>query len=62
MSDDKPITIHCSNCGGQNVKADAYAEWSDESQAWELYAVFDERFCDDCGHSVSTYQREATGQ
>ena len=32
MSDDKPITIHCANCDGQNIKADAYADWNDELQ------------------------------
>ena len=21
-------TVHCSNCGGQNLRADAYAEWN----------------------------------
>lgn len=49
------ITVHCSNCGGQNVKRDAHAEWNPELQLWELSAVYDDWDCDDCGHSVSVY-------
>lgn len=55
MPYENPITVHCSNCGGQNVKAAAFAEWNPELQMWELAATFDDRSCEDCGHSVTTY-------
>ena len=57
MSDDKPITIHCANCDGQNIKADAYADWNDELQQWELCSVFDHKICDDCGGECSTVEK-----
>ena len=56
MPDSNRFTIHCSNCGGQNIRADAYAEWNFERQEWELSNVFDARICDDCGHEVSVYE------
>lgn len=56
MSLDQPIAICCSNCGGRKVRADAYAAWCDELQMWELASVFDQRFCEDCGHEVDTYE------
>lgn len=54
---DVPVTVHCSNCGGQTIRADAFAAWDAELQMWELAALFDQRFCDDCGHSVTTYEQ-----
>ena len=59
MPDKAKFTIHCSNCGGQNIRADAYAEWKFERQEWELSNVFDARICDDCGHEVTAYEVEA---
>lgn len=50
-----PFTVHCSNCGGQNIKRDAHAEWNPKLQQWELSGVYD-----DCGHSVSVYERTVT--
>lgn len=52
-----PFSVHCSNCGGQNVRRDAHAEWNPELQQWELSAVYDAWDCDDCGHSVSVYEQ-----
>lgn len=56
MPCENPVSIHCGNCGGNNIKADAYAEWNEEAQKWELANVFDDRFCDDCGHQVQAYE------
>ncbi len=55
-------TVHCSNCGGQNLRADAYAEWNPDLQLWELSSIFDARFCNDCGHEVTGYDREIEGR
>lgn len=43
-----PISIICAACGSHNVKRDAWAEWNEETQAWELGTVFDAGHCDDC--------------
>jgi len=38
----------CSNCGSENIVADAYAVWSIELQNWELAGVYDNTTCIDC--------------
>ena len=43
-----PINIVCGACGSADVMRDAWAEWSEENQSWELGAVFDAGFCGDC--------------
>lgn len=54
----KRISIRCGTCGGSNVMRDAWAVWSDEAQAWELGAVFDAGFCDDCGGEASLVETD----
>lgn len=44
----KRMKVVCSRCGGDNVMRDAWAVWDTENQDWELGAVFDQGFCDDC--------------
>ncbi|MCZ4354901.1 MULTISPECIES: hypothetical protein [Roseobacteraceae] len=58
MPYDNPITVHCSTCGSQDVRADAYAAWNPELQTWELVAIFDSRDCEDCGGECSTVEKE----
>lgn len=42
----KPI---CGDCGGSNVRADAYASWDVNAQEWVLLQTFDKgHICDDC--------------
>lgn len=43
-----PVEMVCSQCGGRNVRRDAWADWDVELQAWTLGAVFDNAHCDDC--------------
>jgi hypothetical protein len=47
------IQIVCSTCGSQNVRRDAYAEWDTASQRWQLAAVFDQGYCEECGGESS---------
>ena len=54
---DNPVSVHCATCNSENVKRDAHAEWNPELQIWELSNTYDDFFCDDCGHDVSTYER-----
>ena len=44
----RPFTFICSNCGSDQVVSDAWAEWSIETQQWELGEVFDHTFCLAC--------------
>lgn len=60
MPYDNPVTVHCSNCGSEDVRAEAYAEWNPELQMWELASIRDERLCETCGHGVTTYERALT--
>lgn len=43
----KPV---CSECGSDDVKADAYAEWRVDLQEWQVQNTFDKgSVCEDCG-------------
>lgn len=43
------VRMVCRHCRSTNVKADAYAEWNEDSQQWEVSATFDKGgYCDDC--------------
>lgn len=44
---EKPV---CATCGGDDVKADAYAAWDQKAQRWEVVDTFDKgASCEDCG-------------
>lgn len=45
----KTVRMVCAKCGGTNVRRDAWSEWSEENQSWELIDVLDMAICDDCG-------------
>ena len=60
MPYDNPVTKHCETCGGENVKANAYAEWNPELQTWELVAIFDNTDCHDCGGQCHLVDRKVT--
>jgi hypothetical protein len=47
------IRIICGECGGTNVRRDAWAEWDERHQRWVLGSVFDQGFCEDCGDERS---------
>ena len=38
----------CSECGSDNVLADAYARWNSEKNDWELDSTFDSYYCNEC--------------
>lgn len=47
----KPV---CSECGSDDVRADAYAAWNTEVQDWELTQTFDKgSVCESCGGGCS---------
>lgn len=43
------VDIICSHCGSRDVRRDAYAAWNTTTQTWELSAVFDQGYCEQCG-------------
>ena len=48
MMGSQPVRKICKNCGGDNVRADAWAVWDVERQKWELGEIFQHTFCGDC--------------
>lgn len=44
------VTLHCLNCGSDQLSCDATARWDVDTQDWELSGVFDSKTCDDCGY------------
>ena len=53
----KLFTIHCDSCGGQNVRADASAEWNVDRQIWEMVTFYDNTDCDDCEAQCRTIMK-----
>ena len=41
-------TYVCSSCGSDNVRLDAWAAWSVETQSWKLATTMQHAFCNDC--------------
>lgn len=56
---DPRITMVCENCGSENVKADAYAEWDRDNQMWTLSGdPFDKgSYCEDCDGECSIIEK-----
>jgi hypothetical protein len=44
----RAIEIVCSKCGSSDVVRDATAAWNVELQQWELCAVQDAGYCNEC--------------
>jgi len=42
------ITKVCPYCGSDNVSRDACARWKPETQQWEISALYDNSYCEDC--------------
>lgn len=54
----KRLRMVCSLCGGSNVLADAYAQWDEPTQRWELAQVcVKPAWCNDCGGECSIESR-----
>jgi hypothetical protein len=54
------IEIVCERCKGRDVRRDAYAAWNVVSQEWELHAVYDQGYCEDCGGEARLEERDIT--
>lgn len=53
------LRMVCSHCGSEEVKRDAWATWSTETQEWELSDTFDNAYCDDCDGETSIDEEPA---
>ena len=38
----------CKHCGSSDILFDAFAKWNAESQAFEVYDIYDDSFCREC--------------
>ena len=56
----RPLTFVCSNCGSDDIVSDAWAEWSIETQQWQLGQVFDQTFCLACESDCSLLAEDDT--
>lgn len=41
-------TYLCKHCGSNDVLFDAWAQWNDETQEFELSNTFDDALCGEC--------------
>ena len=63
MSESPRLLMVCRTCGGENVRADAYATWNVEAQQWECDQTFDKgAYCDDCDDETTIVEQEAPGE
>ena len=49
---------HCAACGSTAILRDAWARWDPASQDYELAAVFDYAYCEDCDGEASVDWRK----
>lgn len=54
---DPPHSVHCEDCGSEDVLQDAYASWNPELQMWEVSQVFPQAFCETCQGETKTEER-----
>ena len=52
---------HCATCGSTAILRDAWARWDPASQDYELAAVFDFAYCEDCDGETSVDWRKPEG-
>jgi len=38
----------CSKCGSEDVVVDAWIQWNEYTQEWEIYDIFDNCYCNKC--------------
>jgi hypothetical protein len=50
-------SMHCGQCGGEDIMRDAWATWDVTSQTWVLGEVFDYAFCADCEADATVVER-----
>lgn len=54
------IKYVCEACGSEDVVWDAYAEWNQDTQEFELRSTFDYSVCNTCGKENCAVEHEIT--
>jgi len=54
----KLVRVVCPSCGSDDVAADASARWDVETQSWQIYGIFDNKMCQECGYESHTFNEE----
>lgn len=54
----KKIKIVCRDCGSDDVRRDAWAEWDEDLEEWTLGTVFDAGHCENCEGDASLEEVE----
>jgi hypothetical protein len=52
------LKMICTECGSTDVRRDAWANWCEKIQDWELAEVYDNAFCIDCDGECSIKEEE----
>ena len=57
-----PEEFYCTNCGGTDLRAEAYCYWDVAAQTWAHYEVVDEGYdyCADCNDQTTGSFRPIT--
>lgn len=56
MSASPKMRVTCATCGAATILRDAYAEWNEETQGWEIAQLFDDAWCWNCSEDASYNQ------
>jgi len=52
---------YCRTCGSERVVKDAWACWNPQTGLWELQAVFDQEYCEQCEAETSFIWKRVEG-
>lgn len=50
----------CDQCGSEDVRCDAWAEWDKDNQQWTLAETYDNSHCNACDGETSISEVEDT--
>jgi hypothetical protein len=52
------VRMVCAHCGGEDVRANAYASWNADAQTWEIAQTFEKgAYCSECESETHIEQR-----
>ena len=57
-SDTLGLSLHCEECGSEDVMQDAWAAWNAELQMHEVVSVQDHGYCNTCDSEAKIVQRK----
>ena len=54
-----PVTHVCPTCGTDKIFADAWAQWDNDAQTWEVAGTYDHGYCFVCDGEITHYESKA---